>query len=485
MLHLYSFHFLQTASVHNVDRDVGMPARGVHGEAYRGHIFWDEIYIFPFFNYRLPQITRSLILYRYRRLPEARRAAKALGYKGAMYPWQSGSNGKEETQTMHLNPQSNRWLEDNTHLQRHVNSAIVYNIWQYYQVTGDSEFLSYYGAEMILEIARFWSSIATYNSSEKRYEILGVIGPNEYHDAYPESIDPGVNNNAYTNIMAVFVLNKALELQNILSEMQFSELCEKLQIEQAEIERWEEIRKRMKIPFHEGNIISQFEGYEDLKELDWEAYRKKYSNIQRLDRILEAEGDSPNHYKISKQADVIMLFYLFSKEALKELFHQLGYRFTQAMLQKNVKYYLQRTSSGSSLSQVVHAWVSARTNRKESWKFFNKALLTDISDIQGGTTPEGVHIGAMAGTIDIMQRCYTGLEARDDILHLNPSLPKELQKIKLKLYYRRQWLDIDIYQDRVIVEAQPSNAKPITMDVKGEQFKLSSGEIKEIDYSNS
>ena len=484
VLHLYTFHLLQTASVHNIDMDVGIPARGWHGEAYRGHIFWDEIYIFPFFNYRLPQITRSLILYRYRRLPEARRAAKALGYKGAMYPWQSGSNGKEETQKIHLNPQSNRWLDDNTHLQRHVNSAIVYNIWQYYQVTDDSEFLSYYGAEMILEIARFWSSIATYNSSEKRYEILGVIGPNEYHDAYPESKDPGINNNAYTNIMAVFVLNKAVELQNILSEMQFSELCEKLQIEQAEIERWEEIRKRMKIPFHEGNIISQFEGYEDLKELDWEAYRKKYSNIQRLDRILEAEGDSPNHYKISKQADVIMLFYLFSNAALKELFHQLGYRFTQAMLQKNVKYYLQRTSSGSSLSQVVHAWVSARTNGKESWKFFNEALLTDIADVQGETTPEGVHIGAMAGTIDIMQRCYTGLEARDDILYLNPLLPKELQEITLKLHYRKQWLNIDIYPNRVIVQAQTSNAKAITMNVKGEQFKLSSGEIKEIDYSN-
>jgi len=484
VLHLYTFHLLQTASVHNIDMDVGIPARGWHGEAYRGHIFWDEIFIFPFFNYRIPQITRSLILYRYRRLPEARRAAKALGYKGAMYPWQSGSNGKEETQTMHLNPQSNRWLEDNTHLQRHINSAIVYNIWQYYQVSGDSAFLSFYGAEMILEIARFWSSIATYNSCEGRYEILNIIGPDEYHDAYPKSKTSGVNNNAYTNIMAVFVLNKAVELQNILSKMRFSELCEKLQIEQTEIERWEDIRHKMKVHFHEGNIISQFEGYEDLGELDWEAYRKKYNNIRRLDRILEAEGDSANHYKVSKQADVLMLFYLFSKEELKELFHQLGYRFSQVMLQKNVKYYLQRTSSGSSLSQVVHAWISARTNRKESWKFFNEALLTDIADIQGDTTPEGVHIGAMAGTMDIIQRCYTGLEARDDILHLNPSLPKELREIKLKLYYRRQWLDIDIYQDRVIVEAQVSNAKAITMDVKGELFILCSGEIKEIGYSN-
>jgi len=113
---------------------------------------------------------------------------------------------------------------------------------------------------MILEIARFWSSIATYNSGDKRYEILGVIGPDEYHDAYPNSKSPGVDNNAYTNIMAVFVLNKALELQNILSKIRFGELCERLHIEQAEIERWKELSRRMKIPFHEGNIISQFEG---------------------------------------------------------------------------------------------------------------------------------------------------------------------------------------------------------------------------------
>ena len=482
VLHLYTYHLLQTASVHNIDMDVGIPARGWHGEAYRGHIFWDEMFIFSFFNYRLPQITRSLILYRYRRLPEARRGAAAYGYKGAMYPWQSGSNGKEETQKIHLNPQSNRWMDDNTHLQRHINSAIVYNIWQYYQVTGDSEFLSFYGAEMILEIARFWSSIATYNSDERRYEILGVIGPDEYHDAYPQSQTSGIDNNAYTNIMAVFVLNKAIELQIILSLMHFKELCEKLQIEKTEIKRWEDIRRKMKIPFHDGNIISQFEGYENLKELDWDLYRKKYSNIQRLDRILEAEDDSANNYKVSKQADALMLFYLFSDEELKELFHQLGYRFSKTMLEKNVKYYLKRTSSGSSLSQVVHAWVSARTNKKESWRFFNEALLTDIADVQGETTPEGVHIGAMAGSVDIIQRCYTGLEARNDILYLNPTLPKELREIRLNLHYRGQWLNLDIYPDMVVIKAQQSNADAITISVKDDIYTIYSGDVKEISY---
>jgi len=482
VLHLYAFHLLQTASIHSIDMDVGIPARGWHGEAYRGHIFWDEVIIFPFFNYRIPQITRSLILYRYRRLQEARRAAREFGYKGAMYPWQSGSNGKEETQKIHLNPRSKRWIADNTHLQHHINSAIVYNIWQYYQVSEDFDFLYFYGTEMILEIARFWASIATYNKEEDRFEILGVMGPDEYHDSYPDSKEIGLKNNAYTNIMAVFTLNKALQLQKLLPKICFKELCEKLQIEKTEIKRWKEISTKIKIPFHNDGIISQFEGYEKLKEFDWDRYRKKYKNIQRLDRILEAEGDCVNRYKVSKQADVLMLFYLFSKEELKELFSQLGYAFKQDTIKKNVEYYLKRTSSGSSLSQVVHAWVSTKINREKSWEFFNETLMIDIKDLQGGTTPEGIHIGAMAGSIDIVQRCYTGLEAREDVLRLDPSLPTQLQEIKLHLYYRRQWLDLKIYPNKLIVEALSLCAKPINMEVKGKTFTLSGGEKKEILY---
>jgi alpha,alpha-trehalase len=135
IVHLYIFHLLQTSSLHTKDLDVGVPSRGWHGEAYRGHIFWDELYIFPLLNYRVPEVTRALLIYRYRRLDAARRAAREAGYRGAMYPWQSGSSGREVTQRLHLNPKSGRWLPDNSHLQRHINAAIAYNLWQYYQVT--------------------------------------------------------------------------------------------------------------------------------------------------------------------------------------------------------------------------------------------------------------------------------------------------------------------------------------------------------------
>src|SRR5215213_6356422 len=216
VLHLHIFHLLQTVSPHTAHLDVGVPARGWHGEAYRGHIFWDEMFVFPFFNLQRPQLAASLLDYRHARLGPARAAARAAGYQGAMFPWQSGSNGREETQQLHLNPRSGRWLPDHSHLQRHVNIAIAYNVWQHYMITGSTGFLRFVGAELLIEIARFWASIATWNQDEGRYEILGVMGPDEYHEAYPDADRPGLNNNTYTNVMAVWVLQRALEALEVL-----------------------------------------------------------------------------------------------------------------------------------------------------------------------------------------------------------------------------------------------------------------------------
>jgi trehalose 6-phosphate phosphatase len=425
-LNLHVFHLLQTVSEHTIDLDAGVPARGLHGEAYRGHIFWDELFIFPFLNLRFPELTRALLRYRARRLPEAREAARAAGYQGAMYPWQSGSDGREETQRLHLNPKSGRWLPDRSHRQRHVNIAIAYNVWQYYQATGDLAFLGGYGAEMLLEIARFWASIASYDRSLDRYQILGVMGPDEYHDGYPDRDPPGLDNNAYTNVMAAWVLCRALETVELLPDHRRVELTERIGLAREELERWDEISRKLLVPFHDGDIISQFEGYGDLEEVDWEGLTRRYGNIRRLDRILEAEGDTVNRYKASKQADVLMLFYLLSAEELRGLLERLGYQLQPSAIRRNVTYYLERTSHGSTLSGVVNAWVLARSDRPRSWRFFTEALASDLHDIQGGTTAEGIHLGAMAGTVDLVQRCYTGLETREDVLWLNPSLPEGL-----------------------------------------------------------
>lgn len=479
ILNLYTFHLLQTTSLHTMDLDVGVPSRGWHGEAYRGHIFWDELFIFPFLNLRIPEITRALLMYRYRRLEEARESAREEGYRGAIYPWQSGSNGREESQKIHLNPKSGRWIPDNSRLQRHVNSAIAYNIWQYFQVTNDMEFLSSFGVEMILEIARFWGSMVSYNSDEGRYEILGVMGPDEYHDSYPDSDQPGLNNNAYTNIMAVWVLERAIELLSFLAENIRQELCEKIDLNQKEIDYWEDITRKMKVVFHHDGIISQFEGYDQLEEFDWEGYTRKYGDIQRLDRILEAEDDTPNRYKISKQADVLMLFYLFSAEELSHIFHKLGYSFAPETIPNAIDYYLERTSHGSTLSRVVHSWVLARSDRQRSWQLFNEALKSDVADIQGGTTPEGIHLGAMAGTVDLIQRCYTDIDSRDDVLWFNPQLPENLRKLGMLIRYRDHTLRIKITPRFLKIISTKATAKPIKIGFQDKVFDLRPEESKE------
>ena len=482
IIRFHVFHLLQTASVHTIDMDAGIPARGLHGEAYRGHIFWDELFIFPFLNFRIPDLTQALLMYRYRRLDEARHAAREAGYQGAMFPWQSGSNGREETQHIHLNPRSGRWIPDNTHLQRHINAAIAYNVWQYYQVTDDMEFLNFYGAEMILEIARCWASLTTFNHDRERYEIRGVVGPDEYHTRYPDGEQAGLNNNAYTNFMAVWVLKTALNVIDHLDESRREELFSKLDIPEDEMVRWDAISCKMYIPFLENGVISQFEGYENLEELDWDHYREKYGEDMRLDRILEDEGDSTNNYKAGKQADVLMLFYLFSSEELTGIFERLGYDFDPASIPDNIKYYEKRTAHGSTLSRIVFSWVWSRANREKSWYNFETALMSDLKDVQGGTTPEGIHLGAMAGTVDLVQRCYTGLEVRDDILWLNPALPSDIECLRFRIRYRSHTLTLQIENSHLEISFDDAWwSREIKVGVKGKVFTIEKGQTRTFD----
>jgi alpha,alpha-trehalase len=243
-----------------------------------------------------------------------------------------------------------------------------------------------------------------------------------------------------------------------------------------EIETWDRISRKLRIPFHGDGIISQFQGYERLEEFDWQKARERHGQIQRLDRLLEAEGDTPNRYQASKQADVLMLFYLFSSDELIQIFERLGYDFERAMIPRNIDYYLERTSHGSTLSWVVHSWVLARADRPRSWKMFCEALTIDVADIQGGTTPEGIHLGAMAGTVDLMQRCYTGIEVRGNVLHIDPSLPEGLERLTTQVRYRRQILDLDVDHEMLRVTSRPFSAAPVTIAYRGHFREMSPGQ---------
>ena len=480
LLHLHVFHVLQTVSPNTVDLDAGLPARGLHGEAYRGHVFWDELYVFPFLSSVFPEITRSLLRYRYRRLPAALRGARDEGFRGAMYPWQSGSDGREETQVVHLNPKSGHWLPDNSRIQRHVNLAIAYNIWRHYEITHDAAFLRSCGAEMLLQIARFLASLTSFDDARRRYVVRAVMGPDEYHDAYPWSEQPGIDNNAYTNVMTSWVLQRAREALDRLPPFRRVELVRQLRLSDAELELWRDISQRLFVPFLPDGVISQFEGYERLEEFDWEGYRAKYGDIARLDRILEAEGDSPNRYRLSKQADTLMLFYLLSMQEVQHLLAGLGYEFDAERAARTVEYYAARTSHGSTLSRVVHARLLARVDPSASWSLFLEALESDLRDIQGGTTREGVHLGVMAGTVDLVRRGYMGVELGEQAMSVDPRLPPQLTTVRCSLLFADRWLDIGVQDGRLAVTNRDGNEGSVTVDLRGRESVLEPGETAEL-----
>ena len=475
LLRLHISHILQVCSPHTADLDAGVPARGLNGEAYRGHIFWDELFIYPFLNFRLPEITRGLLMYRYRRMEEARAAAKEAGYKGAMFPWQSGSDGQEETQKVHINPKSGKWEPDLSHNQRHVSADIFYNVWRYYETTGDMEFLIDYGAEMMLDIARFWSSIAHYNQARDRYEIHGVMGPDEFHEKYHGSPEEGLRNNAYTNVMVAWLSGIALDVLDVLPESRLEGLRARIGLTDEEVERWREMSHKMFVPFHGDGLLSQFEGYEDLDELDWDHYRKEYGNIQRLDRILRAEGDDPDKYKLTKQADAVLLFFLFSEDEIRGLFERLGYDYSPEMVRKNVEYYDERTSHGSTLSFIAHAGILAELDPKSSWDRYMVALESDVGDVQGGTTQEGIHMGVMAGTLDLIQRGYLGTDIRDGALHFDPKPVGNLDGLSFPMRFHGTQLQVSLEGGRLEV-AHELDGPPVEVRVGETAQKIASGE---------
>jgi len=484
VLNLHMFHLLQVTSPHVTEIDTGVGARGLHGEGYRGHVFWDSLFVFPVVNLRFPAVSRALVDYRRRRLPAARRAAADAGHRGAMFPWQSGSDGRDETPTRLFNPRSGRWMPDRSRFERHVGLAVAYNAWQHWQVTGDLDFLAGPCAELVFDIARFFASLATWDDASGRFHIAGVVGPDEFHDGYPWSDDPGVADNAYTNVMVSWLLWRAGELAALLGAERRSTTTQRLGVDGPEIARWDAISRTLHVPFHDG-VISQFAGYERLEPLDLDAYRGRYGNIGRLDLILEAEGDAVCRYQVGKQADVLMLLYLLSAEELRAVLGRMGYPLEPETIRETVEYYSARVTHGSTLSRIVHSWVLARADRQASWRYFQDALASDVADSQGGTTREGIHLGAMAGTVDILQRCYAGLEVREEALWLHPLLPRELTGLRFEVMFRGNDIMVDVDRRRVRIESESGRGRPSTLMVSGEPIVLPPGQVRDVPIDNN
>lgn len=475
VLNLHLFHLLQTISPHTAELDAGVPARGLHGEGYRGHVFWDELFVLPVITRQLPAVTRALLDYRWYRLDAARQAAREAGLPGALFPWQSGSDGREETPA----GCSTRGRSGGSRTTPAGNatsgspSPSTPGSTTRPPVTGPG-FIER-GTELIIEVARLFASLTEYDPAADRFHVSGVMGPDEYHDGYPEAPGRGLRDNAYTNVLAAWVCRRAVDTVESLAGHDCDDLLGRLGVAEHEPDRWGHMSRRLAVAFHADGVISQFDGYEALAELDWARYRATYGNIGRLDLILDAEGDSTNRYKLAKQADVLMLIYLLGPDELLEWLDRLGYRVTDGALVRTVDHYLARTAHGSTLSRVVYASVLARIDPTRAWATFRQGLVADLDDTQGGTTREGVRLGAMAGTIDIITRAFAGQAITSDTLAFRPRLPPELRRVTFGLLYQGQRLDVVLDHDRIRVAAHPCAAAPVRLDINGEVLTVRGG----------
>ncbi|GAA2009558.1 beta-phosphoglucomutase family hydrolase [Brevibacterium samyangense] len=475
IIHLHTFHLLQSLSPHTVYVDAGTPARGLHGEGYRGHIFWDELFVLPLLNLRLPEISKALLLYRWRRLDSARHNARLAGHRGAMFPWQSGSDGREETPIELYNPRSRRWMPDNSRRQFHVGLSIAYNAWQHYRATADTSWLAGPGGELLIEVVRLFASLSTYDATMDRFHIRNVMGPDEFHDGYPGTPGSGIDDNAYTNVLTAWVCRHAVEIFRVLSSHEAEDLIFRLGIQPAEITHWGRLAARLYVPFNSDGVISQFEGYDELRELDWARYRRTYGNIGRMDLIMESEGDSTNEYKLSKQADVNMLFFLLGPEGVVKELRRLGYEFTQDQVERTIEYYVQRSTNGSTLSNVVNAGVLASIGREEAWDAWQNALVADINDTQWGTTQEGIHLGAMAGTVDVIIRAFAGVVLRFDKIEFRPRVPERIGSVRFRVLFQEHLIEVRVDRTEIVLRSRSHETNRVKVQVFEEQRYLEGG----------
>ncbi len=466
LIRLQLFHILQTVSPHSVELDAGVPMHGWHGEEGRGHVSWDELFVFPLLSLRVPEIARAVLMYRFRRLGAARLIAVGEDARGARFPWRSGSNGRDESPHEWLDPLSGRWYPDHTHLQAHLNSAVVLDVWRYHQATADHEFLSFFGAEIVLEIARYWASRAVPDDADGRYHLRGVMGPVEAHRRHSDEDTEGVDDDAYTNIMAAWVLRCADRVLELLPTDRSDELCDQLELTDHERAQWSEVGRRLAVPIHDG-VIREFAG----------ADQDAADGILVETSDASAGDQAPVVDRLGSGDGVLMLHYLLGEAELVGLLEWMGYGADDELVARTVRHYLDNraasTQPGSALSTAIRARVLATIDPQRSWSLFEQALALHGDE----AARETIDIGAMAATVDVVQGGYLGVSLSDDVLWFDPRLPPDLESVSATLRYRGQSLDVRATPDGLSVAARDRGAQhPVRLGVGGKVHELRSGE---------
>jgi beta-phosphoglucomutase len=425
----YNLFQVLIAAPRHEDR-VSIGAKTLSGFGYRGHVFWDtELFILPFFIHTQPALARKMLTYRYHTLAGARRKARAAGYEGAMYAWESAATGDEVTPRWVPVPGSAElvriWTGD---IELHISSDVAYGVWNYWRITGDDDWMRQYGAEIMLDTAVFWGSRVEEDTERGFYQIRDVIGPDEYHEH--------VDNNAYTNRMIQWHLEMALEVLTWLRREdpdRANELAQQLDLNTERLQHWADIIGCMRVLHDpESGLIEQFEGYFEREDVNLADYEPRTRSMQAL---LGIEGT--NRSQVLKQPDVLMLLYL-----LRE-------RYDRQVLQTNWDYYTPRTDHryGSSLGPAIHAILACELEMpEEAYEHFMRAALVDLEDVRGNTS-EGIH-GASAGAVwQAVVFGFGGLRVTENGPVAHPRLPSGWERLQFRLQHHGQWYEFDLKQD--------------------------------------
>lgn len=416
------------------DDRMSIAAKGLTGAGYAGHVFWDcELFNLPFFIYTDPDAARKLCTYRHHTLGGARRKAKQYGFSGAMYPWESaGINGNEQSVEKGNYTKYNvrrEFICGST--EHHVVCDVAYGVYNYAKTVGDKEFMERYGFEILFETANFWQSRVDYNAKLDRYEILDVIGPDEYKEH--------VNNNAFTNYMAAWNMRTAAEEAERL-EVENPELYSKFDRKIGLSDIVENVKAKLPKLYlpepNEDGLVPQDDTYLTLPQIDVAKYKNSGINryIYRFYTL-----DEISKLMVSKQADVIQLMTL-----MPELF-------SEDIVRKNFVFYEDKCIHDSSLSLSAYAIIAAKFMDAEiALKFFRGALDTDFGETSNNCNA-GIHAANCGGIWQCAVFGFAGLEADGDVLKLTPSLPTVWKKLSFRLFWRGAELEFSVEHNTVSV----------------------------------
>jgi kojibiose phosphorylase len=446
------FHLIQLSN--DNDERSSIAAKGLHGEGYHGHIFWDtEIFILPFFLFTNPKVARTLLKYRFHGLKDARSNAIKRGFEGAMYPWETSDTGEEVCPQNFTNYITGTVIPlCNYDEENHIVADVAYAIDQYYRATKDDEFMARYGTEIMVETARFWASRAKWDGEKKAYVITKVIGPDEWHEH--------VDNSVFTNFMARWNLLKAMEYVARIQKdypKAWSKLSKKIRFHfEEETRTWDYIAKGLLILYDpESKLYEEFEGYFKLLDPSITKYDKRGQPI--LPEYIRNMGQRT---QLIKQADVVLLHYLMN-DAFDTDTKRLNYR-----------YYEQRTIFESSLGANTYAVMGVEVGEYgRAYRHLRDAVLLDLED-KMGNTGGGIHSAALGGAWLAVVAGFGGLRLKGDHLSLNPYLAPNWKRLAFSLCWRGDVIHISADRREVLVSLPRRPRSPIPIEVCGRSILL-------------